>query len=409
VTLDWRPASINAAVDSDAATVANLLDGRAWSAFCEAIRVAGEKVMAPDLPGTALDRSTGFRHLLAMLQVGLNQALATPEPHHPSLAPPWRTDVYKYGHDCPDALYRSASINGVLNYRVSGTVGTARYLSFQVEGPNGTVSNLRDDEMEVAADGSFVLWVGPVPHDSNWLETTVDADQLFVRQFFSNWATEAQGTFRIECLDDRPSSLGGATHPGRPERVAAQIEAVGRWFEAITDYYLEREVRDRREWRNAFMPARTKTEDGGANDIILGHGHFDLDPGAALLVEVRPARARYWSLDLANPWRESLDYAQHVTSLNGDQAVLDDDGYFRAVVAHRDPGVPNWLDTMGHQSGAMIFRWVVSDEAPEPVCTVVPHSDIRGHLPATTPVVTRDERTGQIAERYRQVMRRFSQ
>lgn len=156
------------------------------------------------------------------------------------------------------------------------------------------------------------------------------------------------------------------------------------------------------------MPARTKTEDGGANDIILGHGHFDLDPSSALLVEVRPARARYWSLDLANPWRESLDYANHVTSLNGDQAVVDDDGYFRAVVAHTDPGVPNWLDTMGHPSGAMIFRWVVSDEAPAPACTVVPHTDIRRHLPAATPVVTDNERRAQIAERYGQVMRRFS-
>jgi hypothetical protein len=364
--------------------------------------------MRPDLPGTALDRSTGFRHLLAMLQVGVNQALATPDPHHPSLAPPWRTDVYKYGHDCPDALYRSASIDGALNYRVSGTLGTARYLSFQVEGAKGTVGNLRDDQMDVGGDGSFVVWVGPDSHRGNLLQTTPDADQLFVRQFFSDWATEVPGTFRIECLTTDGSTRSAAPHPGRPERVAAQIEALGRWFQAITDYYLEREMRDRRQWPNAFMPARTKTEDGGANDIILGHGHFDLDPGRALLVEVRPARARYWSLDLANPWRESLDYAHHLTSLNGDQAVLDDDGCFRAVLAHQDPGIPNWLDTMGHQSGAMIFRWVVSDHAPEPTCTVVPHSEIRKHLPVSTPVVTDDERRVQIAERYRQVMRRFS-
>ena len=36
--------------------------------------------------------------------------------------------------------------------------------------------------------------------------------------------------------------------------------------------------------------------------------------------------------------------------LNGHQAVLDD-GVFRAVVAHRDPGVANWLDTAGNRRG----------------------------------------------------------
>jgi hypothetical protein len=407
VALDWRPATISSAGPADAGLLPDLMAGRAWSEFCQSVLAAGAKLLGPGLPDTALDRSTGFRHLLAMLQVGINQALATPDTRHPSLAPPWRTDVYKYGHDCPDALYRSAAIDGALNYRVFGRFGTARYLSFQAEGPDGTVGNLRDDQVELEPDGSFVVWVGPDPHEGNWLSTTGDTDQLFVRQFFSDWAVETPGTFEIECLSD-PASAGPAVHPGQPERVAAQLAALRRWFDAITDYYLAREVRDRTEWPNAFMPARTKTEDGGANDIVLGHGHFDLEEAEALLIEVRPAPARYWSLDLANPWRESLDYARFVTSLNGDQAVLDEDGIFRAVVAHGDPEVPNWLDTMGHRSGALIFRWVVCNEAPEPTCTVIPHSEIRSHLPAGTPTVSDEERRNQIAERYRHVARRFS-
>ena len=51
---------------------------------------------------------------------------------------------------------------------------------------------------------------------------------------------------------------------------------------------------------------------------------------------------------LGNYWWETIDYANHQSSLNGFQAVLDDDGVFRAVVSARDPGVANWLDTAGH-------------------------------------------------------------
>jgi hypothetical protein len=32
-----------------------------------------------------------------------------------------------------------------------------------------------------------------------------------------------------------------------------------------------------------------------------------------------------------------------------------------AVVAHRDPGVPNWLDTAGHAHGTVGVRWVGPD------------------------------------------------
>ena len=60
----------------------------------------------------------------------------------------------------------------------------------------------------------------------------------------------------------------------------------------------------------------------------------------ALLIEVEPPEALYWSVALGNYWWETIDYANHQSSLNGFQAVLDDDGVFRAVVSRRDPGSP---------------------------------------------------------------------
>jgi hypothetical protein len=147
---------------------------------------------------------------------------------------------------------------------------------------------------------------------------------------------------------------------------------------------------------------------GGAQENINAWGSYDLAPDQALLVEVTPADARYWSLHAGNFWWESLDYANRHTSINGHQAVIDGDGTFRAVVAHDDPGVPNWIDTMGHTKGPLLFRWVVADHGPQARTAVLPFAEIRQHLPAETPTVTAAERAAIIEARRRGVQRRFA-
>ena len=147
---------------------------------------------------------------------------------------------------------------------------------------------------------------------------------------------------------------------------------------------------------------------GGAQENINAWGHYDLGPDEALIVEAVPAEARYWSLHIGNFWWESLDYASRHTSLNHHQAVLDDDGTFRAVVAHHDPGVPNWLDTMGHTKGPLLFRWVVADHGPATETQIVPFDEIRAHLPTGTPTVSPEERAETIRRRRRGAQRRFA-
>jgi hypothetical protein len=41
----------------------------------------------------------------------------------------------------------------------------------------------------------------------------------------------------------------------------------------------------------------------------------------------------------------------------------------RVVIAARDPGLPNWLDTDGHREGMMIFRLSRSDSPPPAIET----------------------------------------
>ena len=57
----------------------------------------------------------------------------------------------------------------------------------------------------------------------------------------------------------------------------------------------------------------------------------------------------------------------------------------RAVVAHDDPGVANWLDTAGHSAGPVILRCVRTETAPVPTTRVVQFADVDGAVPPDDP------------------------
>ena len=67
----------------------------------------------------------------------------------------------------------------------------------------------------------------------------------------------------------------------------------------------------------------------------------------------------------------SFDYRHVPSTINVAQAERDDDGSVTIVLAHRDPGVANWLSSGGLGEGHMVFRWVEAGSAPVPTTTVV--------------------------------------
>ena len=48
------------------------------------------------------------------------------------------------------------------------------------------------------------------------------------------------------------------------------------------------------------------------------------------------------------------------------------------VVAHEDPGHPNWLNPCGHRQGGMCWRWIRASEHPQPRTRVVKLESLRG-------------------------------
>ena len=104
---------------------------------------------------------------------------------------------------------------------------------------------------------------------------------------------------------------------------------------------------------------------GGLQDQWYQEGCFELEDDEALLVEVHVLEeCRGFSLSLTDAFFSTLDWSSAQSSLNDRQAELDADGVLRTVIASWDPGVKNWLDTIGHQFGVLQFRWSGGSEAP---------------------------------------------
>ena len=64
-------------------------------------------------------------------------------------------------------------------------------------------------------------------------------------------------------------------------------------------------------------------------------------------------------------------------SLNRAQTVLEEDGSFRMILAHENPGLPNWLDTEGNLFGLVFWRFFLAQgEVETPRATVVKLADL---------------------------------
>ena len=95
----------------------------------------------------------------------------------------------------------------------------------------------------------------------------------------------------------------------------------------------------------------------------------------------------------------TLDWVHAQTSLNRNQAGVDDDGVLRVVVAGDDPGIRNWMDTTGYRTGVLQCRWIGSETPPDVSLRAVPIASLPEHLPASTRRLTPEERDEALSER----------
>jgi hypothetical protein len=380
-----------------------LLDGTAWTGFCRALQLVGHRIRSPEVPSDLPTVTDGYRSVATYLKNALEVAVDELDPELPRLR--WYTGRYKVGYDCPDALYGSVNLQPGARYRLRGRRGTARFLGLQVMAQVRSVHNTWAGEWEIGADGRFELVLGPTGDGRpNTIALGPDADKLLVRQFFYDWEHEEPARLEIERLD--PPSRPGRREPLDPgslaRTLAAVVENVGANIELWSALGLQR----RADRLNRFTGDGFGTDWGAQSHQFAEMSYFRVAPDEALIIETDIPEAVYWSFSLCNFWAETLEAAAHQSSLNGHQAALDGDGRFRAVVAHRDPGIPNWLDPVGHVEGTMVYRWNLADRHPVPTTRLVPLDALHRHLPRDTPHVAPGDRRQAIVRRRRGASRR---
>jgi hypothetical protein len=151
---------------------------------------------------------------------------------------------------------------------------------------------------------------------------------------------------------------------------------------------------------NALTTVDYSAAGGGLADDWYQEGCFALGDGEVLLVETAVDSAcRAFSLSLTDAAFSTIDWTNAQSSLNRTQAVIDEDGVLRIVVAADDPGVANWLDTTGHRFGVLQLRWTGMPSAPDSSVRVVPLSALSDALPPLTQHVTPAERAATIRAR----------
>jgi len=364
---------------SDDDSERRILDGRAWSDFCDALKKAGEVVLRPGSPMDAFDRAEGFRYLSRLTRVALESYIEFADPLFPVLRRPAHETV-KIGADNPDNYYQSAAISGAHEYRLFGTRGSVHYLGFGTYAGSygskvrrGQTGYLDAREMKIEPDGSFeVILSCREPAGKNWLRMEPDTSSLIVRQTFQDRANERIANLHL-------ARLGGATTPEpiTPGLVDRGLQAAAAYVHGTASLFADwaEGFAKHKNQLPLFDPAIAAAAHGDPN-IVYYHGYFELADDEALLVEFTPPRCEYWNFQLNNHWMESLDYRYHVIALNHFSAKPRPDGSVRLVLALRDPGVPNWLDTAGHRRGTMCLRWVGAEEHPDPKTRVVKRSEV---------------------------------
>ncbi|HVT34104.1 MAG TPA: DUF1214 domain-containing protein [Nevskiaceae bacterium] len=357
----------------------DVISGKEWDEFCDALKRAGAQVLRPETPATALDRAEGWRYLTRLLRIGLEMHLEFADPDFPGfLAPSHETG--KIGADNPDNLYLMGRLNGRNDYVIRGNRGTVSYLSFGTQ-KGGYETNGRMEQtgfidsanLETDAEGRFELVLSQQQRPGNWLRLEPETNAVIVRQTFLDRQAEqpAQLTIARLASDARPEPL-------TPARLHAGLANAAKFVEGTAKLFAD--------WAQSYQPRVNQLPPadqalcqraGGDPNIFYYHSYWKLAPDEALVIHLaRIPECRFWNLQVNNYWMESLDYRHHRIHHNKHSAKPDADGGVTLVLAHQRPASSNWLETAGHSSGTLCLRWVGAKEHVHPATRVVKFSEL---------------------------------
>jgi hypothetical protein len=378
-----------------------LLDGSGWEDFCERLKDLGPAIQsaAEGVPDEV--HAEGYIYALGLVAAGIHHAVDVSDPRFPRFFR--NPDSFnKWGAENADNHYLWVRVDPQYEYRVTGERRNSYEIYLEAKdgfmqlGDEQSFALMRSKDFEVDENGNYEIIMSAKPQSKNWFKLDPEVRYVNFRQYLVDWENEKPASIHIERIGGEGEAMPRVT----PTRVGGMLHEAAEWSVGTGVFWHEWTEQQRRDYEPDRLKPATHFV-GGADDIFYGNDWYDLGPDEAFVIECEPARCDYWQFQLCSYWFGTMDWATRQTSLNQHQMHIDPDGKFRVVIAHEDPGVPNWLDTAGNLQGMIQYRWIWSENNPEPMLARVNFTDVMKHMPADTPRVTEAERRRTIHIRQR--------
>jgi hypothetical protein len=347
----------------------------AFSALVDEVRGLEAKLFeGPNTPQDEQSVLEGYKWIFSILQVAFDVYVwgDKANPRFVDIVGPYK----KWGGDNADAFYQFAPIDPSRTYRVRGKIGDAVYLSLTVYGgpddgrySERIVGTVNDRMLDIAADGTFELVLSPDQHDGTWLKLEPDAVCAITRDYVIDPVHDRRVEWHIEADDPPP------TYRESDVDLARRFRAARTWVEQQAQI-VPLALGDPNTVDEPY-PVPQQTFGWAAGDAAYAMGSFDLADDEALVIEGRSPKCAFWNLCLWNQFLHTYNYDYERVTINGGQISYEPDGSWTIVIAHSDPGHPNWVSTAGHPRGRIWFRWFYPAETPSrPATRVVPISQV---------------------------------
>lgn len=298
------------------------------------------------------------------------------------------TNGRKFTGDNSDAIYFDAPVSPDREYVVNGTLSGAVYFSITTECnsekgnmPTRTGSVLNDTEIDVTDSGEFTVYVGGKERPRNWMPLVDGASRITTRHYFENETPAGNDPFAEPRMAIRVVNKGAPPTPPSDTSIADGIRRVATFLRSRT-LEMPRMADNPPPFVSLVpneFPKPVPPGDFGlsAKDATYAMAPFFLGPDEALVITGRWPVCRFANVCLWNRFQQTFDYANRSVTLNRTQTKLEPDDSFRIVIAHENPGVPNWLDTEGNPFGMVFWRYFLAEgDVETPATKVVKLADL---------------------------------